>query len=313
MFLPNEIVLEVTNRCNLRCRHCHFHGAGARRTRPLGSMERKTWEKVLEELQSWSSPVNLLTHGAGEPLLYPGLYDLLCEAKQLSHVNVGYMSNGMLLDQRWASMLVDLQVDWLALSIDGVVPETHDHFRVNADLKLIEENVSRLIEEKTNRGSDLPVLNFNMVGYPEILDQTEDYVKKWLPYAGAVMISTFRPTGSRKLWDVAAPLPFRPCPLLYHQMVISYDGQVGLCCEDINLDVPLGSVSANSLEDIYNTSPRLLEYRRNHQRGEIENLALCADCHVWGGDAVLNRRKYKLGGMDIDHTISPAFQVFRKA
>lgn len=309
---PREIILEVTNKCNLRCRHCHFHGQDAERKRPLGSMKRDVWENIIEELASWPEPVALLTHGAGEPLVYPELYNLIRKVTQIPNVSVGFMTNGMLLDRTWAERLVSLQVDCIALSIDGVIPETHDYFRRNADLGIIESNVFRLIEEKGRRGSDLPLLNFNMVAYPEILDQTEDYVKKWLPHAGTVTISTFRPIGSRELWTGSPPFRFRPCPLLYHQMVVSWDGKAGLCCEDINLDVPLGDVTDNSLREIYNTSSSLLEYRRSHESGKIGNLALCRDCHIWGGNIELKRKRYELGGMDVEKVVSPAFQVHRK-
>lgn len=308
---PKEVILEVTNTCNLRCRHCHFHGQGAERKRPLGSMKREVWEKVIEELASWPEPVALVTHGAGEPLLYFELYHLIRKVAKIPNVSVGFMTNGMLLDRTWAERLVALQVDFIALSIDGVIPETHDYFRRHADLRIIEENVFRLIEEKRRQGSRLPVLNFNMVAYPEVLNQTEDYVKKWLPHAETVTISTFRPVGSRELWTGAPLFRFRPCPLLYHQMVVSWDGKAGLCCEDINLDVPLGDVTDNSLREIYNSSPMLLAYRRAHENGKIGNLTLCRDCHVWGGNIELKRKKYKLAGMTVERIDSPAFQVHR--
>jgi hypothetical protein len=275
-------------------------------------MDREVWGKVLDELRTWTAPVTLLPHGAGEPLLYRDLYDLLRAAKEIPQVNVGFMTNGMLLDGEWASRLVDLQVNWLALSVDGVVPETHDYFRGRANLELIEKNLGRLIEEKRSRESRLPVLLFNMVGYPEILDQARAYVARWLPHAERVTVATFRPVGSRRLWYGEPPVPLRPCPLLWSQMAIGFDGSVGLCCEDINLDVPLGSVLEKSLEELYNTAPHLLEYRRRHALGETGHLTLCSDCHVWGGDVVLSRRRFQVGAMVVEQVESPAFQEFRR-
>ncbi|MFZ0450685.1 MAG: radical SAM protein, partial [Desulfatiglandaceae bacterium] len=142
---PKEVILEVTNRCNLKCRYCHFHGIEALPGRPLGDMKRKTWENILMQIGEWPGPVTLMTHGAGEPLLYPDLSDLLQKAKKIPHLSVGFMTNGMLLDKSWVARLIELQIDWLALSIDGVVPETHDFFRRRADLRKIEENVMWLI------------------------------------------------------------------------------------------------------------------------------------------------------------------------
>jgi hypothetical protein len=61
-----------------------------------------------------------------------------------------------------------------------------------------------------------------MVGYPKNLDQSEDYVEKWIPYENTIMISEFRSIGSRRLWEDSSNVTFRPCPLFYQQLVVSY-------------------------------------------------------------------------------------------
>ncbi len=309
---PEEIILEVTNRCNLRCRYCHFHGMGAFPRRRPGDMERKTWENILMQIREWTTPVTLMAHGAGEPLLYADLPGLLQKAKETPHLSIGFMTNGMLLDKTWAARLIDLQVDWLALSIDGVVPETHDFFRRNGDLEKIEKNVMQLIEEKERRGSDRPFLHFNMVGYPEILTQSLDYARKWLSHAQDVTISKFRPVGSRRLWNGTSPVRERPCPLLYRQMVISYDGRAGLCCEDINLDVPMEDAHNAPLQETFRNSTRYRQYRQAHEKGRIQNLLLCRDCDIWGGDIPLNSEQIELNGMTVRKTSTPAFESYQR-
>lgn len=320
---PEEIILEVTNLCNLKCRFCHFHGEGAKRKRELGFMEPEIWEKILDEIQSWNRPCTILTHGAGEPLLYPHLEALLTKARQIPQLRVGFMTNGMLLTSEVAKMLIALKVDSIALSIDGIIHETHDHFRKNADLTLIEQNLEYLIAEKERSGSDYPAFTFNMVGYPEILEQEEGYVQKWLPYADSVMISKFRPVGSRKLWDSDALPSFIPCPLLYKQTVISIDGFMGLCCEDINLDVKAGNVLQDDLLALYNRSPILNRYRDVHeknrdniiscnQNSQIDDLKLCSDCHVWGAHIQVESEQKQIGGMKVSCEIYPSGKVYRK-
>ncbi len=309
---PQELIIEVTNHCNLRCRHCHFHAHKNLQGRKLGFMETSTWHKILDELKELNRPVCLMTHGAGEPLLYKYLYDLLEKAKENSFLSVGFMCNGMLLDKKQTDMLVDLQVDFIAFSVDGTRPETHDYFRVNAKLNQIEKNIQYLVEKKARQGSPFPAISFNMVGYPEILDQTTDYVRKWIPVAQSVTISTFRPIGSRKLWNDNKNITFKPCPLLWKQMVVAFDGRVGLCCEDINIDVPLGSLKKNSLHNIYNHSPELIRYRKRHQDNSLKGLRLCSDCHSWAGDVVLDNKVYSVDGLNVQRRITPAFTTFVK-
>jgi len=309
---PKEIILEVTNHCNLRCRHCHFHARKELRRRELGHMDSSIWKKVLEELKGLNRPVTLMTHGAGEPLLYKHIFKLLEEAKMNPLLSVGFMCNGMLLDKSSVDRLIDLQVDFIAFSVDGVNPETHDHFRINADLKRIEENINYLVDRKRKVNSPVPALHFNMVGYPEILDQSMDYVRKWLPESAALSIATFRPIGSRKLWNQEPGPDFKPCPLLWNQMVVTHDGRAGLCCEDINVDVSPGSVDRTGLGEIFNHSSKLNYYREKHMEGGLEGLRLCSDCHSWAGDMTLEEKDLIIDGMRIRKRTTPAFTTYTR-
>lgn len=309
---PQEVILEVTNACNLRCRHCHFHGDGAARRRPIGFMNPRLWNRVLEELSQWTHPVHLLTHGAGEPLLYPHLEELLSKATRLPLVQVGFMTNGMLLDAAWTEKLLDLQVDFLALSIDGVVPQTHDAMRRNASLELVEHHVRHLIERKRTTGSTKPKLSFNMVLYPHMTDQAEAFVDRWLPHAETITLATFRPIGSRKFWPPSqqAP-PFRPCSLLWKQCVIAWDGRMGLCCEDIHLEVPVGSLDKTPLLELFCHSHVLQHYRQAHSRVKTQELALCADCQVWAAETVLEEERQIRAGIPTLMVRTPAYRLFR--
>jgi hypothetical protein len=309
---PSEIILELTNLCNLKCRYCHFHGGDEPKRRTLSHMEERIWKKVLDEIDSWTQPVTLATHGAGEPLLYGQLESVLRRISEIPNVNAGFMTNAMRLDEQNIQLIMENNVKWLALSIDGVNPKTHDYFRVNARLDQIEANVIKLIEAKRRLGTDTPKLHFNMVGYPEILDQLQPYLLKWLPHASQVTLAAFRPIGSRHLWENRAPFVFQPCHLIEKQLVIGVNGEVGLCCEDIHIDVPLGNVLDQSILDIYNNSPKLVGYRSAHQEGKIDNLVLCRDCHVWACDKVTDRLSFTLGDMEIEETITPAYQLYQR-
>lgn len=309
-FYPREVILEVTNHCNLRCRHCHFHGQGTLKRRPLGHMSPHLWRRLLDELATWPQPVTLLTHGAGEPLLYPHLDELLDRAARIPHVRLGFMTNGMLLDSQWTERILAFRVDFLALSIDGVVPETHDAVRRNASLERIERNVVHLIERKTNSGSTTPRLSFNMVLYPHILDQGEAFVDRWIPYAESITLATFRPIGSRHLWAPSQAPPFQPCRLLWEQCVIAWDGRVGLCCEDIHMDVQTGSAVERPLAELFQHSPVLARYRQAHEMGRHDTLLLCNTCHVWGADIKLEQRREIRGGLPVSVVSTPAYRLY---
>ncbi len=307
MIYPEQIILEVTNHCNIRCRYCHFHGEGAKRKRPLGFIKEGLWKKVIEEIGHWPRQVTLMTHGAGEPLLYKKLPELLSFAKQYDNIYLGFMSNAMLFDNDWTQRTLDLGLDWLAFSVDGTDPEKHAYYRRGTDLKLIENHILHLIEEKEKRGSSKPYIMLNMVVYPGMEDEKERFVKKWIGLVDRVMLSQFRPVGSRRLWEGKAPVDFQPCPYVFRQCVISFDGKIGLCCEDINLDVEIGDVYKEDILHIFNNA-KINQIRELHKQGKLQEISLCATCHIWAAGITVEKRD--LGEIIYERT--PAFEAYAR-
>ncbi len=125
IYLPSQVILEVTSACNLCCKGCAIHGPQHYVTRPMGTMEEKVWRTAIADIGSWGREVNLTTHGGGEPLLHPRLKEILTFAISFPRLEIGFLTNGMLLDQDWSEFLVSLGLDWISFSIDGVFPETH--------------------------------------------------------------------------------------------------------------------------------------------------------------------------------------------
>lgn len=293
MILPNEIILETTNYCNLSCKYCHFHGPNAVCDREKGFITEKIWKKVIDEIGSWEKNCTLITHGAGEPMLYKDLDKLLVYAKKFKNLFVGFMTNGMLLDEDYIKFLFDIDLDWISFSIDGTDPELHGEYRKGSDLSKIESNLYNFIDMKKSKNRKNPLILLNMVVYPGFEHEKSKFIDKWINKVNKITLSKFRPLGSRKLWDEnECNFAFKPCKLLENQMVISYDGNVGLCCEDIFLNVNLGNVLTNKVADIYNCE-KIEDIRQAHNDGNLNNLILCSDCHAWGSDIILESKEYK--------------------
>ena len=276
---PTQVILEVTTACNLRCRGCAIHGPQKCVTRPLGTMKEVIWRRAIEEIGSWGQDVNLTTHGGGEPLLHPDLKHILRFATRFPNIKPGFLTNGMLLDRSWSEFLVSSGLDWVAFSVDGISPATHRLVRERSDLGVIERNICNLMELRARSPENRPRIMLNMVAYDELLDQKEAFIERWISRVDAVMISHFRNPPDSKRWpDV--PSRRRPCFLLWSQMVIAWDGRLGLCCEDFDIDVELGRVGTGSLIDAWN-GPVISGIRDAHMKGRADSIPLCSICDTW--------------------------------
>lgn len=118
-------VWEVTEACNLRCRHCHATSSVA------GPDELTTGEgyAMLGQLASMKR-FRMLAYSGGEPLVRPDIERLLARSKKLGLVNV-IATNGTLIDNSRARELKRLGVKGIAVSFDSTDSSIHNHIRRN--------------------------------------------------------------------------------------------------------------------------------------------------------------------------------------
>jgi MoaA/NifB/PqqE/SkfB family radical SAM enzyme len=119
---PGVLQVHPTQACNLRCRHCYSSSGPEEHAGLSVAALRDTIADAAAE-----GYVALSVSG-GEPLLYPGLTDLLVEARQRG-LAISVTTNGTLLDARRLDFLRG-RVDLLSISLDGV-PESHDRMRAS--------------------------------------------------------------------------------------------------------------------------------------------------------------------------------------
>src|SRR4051794_21704302 len=149
--LPRELQLEVTSACNLRCAMCLV------RYRPPvnkadGAMDLNLFYRLLDEVPGVQ---RLTLQGLGEPLLHPGLLDMIV-AGRARGARVGFNSNGTLLTADAAQRLVEAGLDWLHVSLDGATAATYEAIRERARLRTVLRNIEGLVHAKRWAGSTTP-------------------------------------------------------------------------------------------------------------------------------------------------------------
>lgn len=156
--LPEEVWLELTTRCNIvpPCAMCGYAIDDVRPTRR--DMDPRTWQALLPLLRQARS-VGL--HGAGEPLLYPFLGDLLA-ALRPSPAVVGFNSNGHLLTEDTSRRLVERGLGWISISLDAATAPTYLRIRRRSDFEPLLEKIKRLRETRDATGGPRPRIEINM-------------------------------------------------------------------------------------------------------------------------------------------------------
>ncbi len=124
MRTPRSLSIEITARCNLRCRYCYFFNNPAVEYRDLPADE---WLKFFDELGSLG--VMSVTLAGGEPFIRKDL-PLLVEGIVRNRMRFSFLSNGALIDDEIAAFIARTgRCEYVQVSVDGSCAEVHDSGR----------------------------------------------------------------------------------------------------------------------------------------------------------------------------------------
>ncbi|MGC2062327.1 MAG: radical SAM protein, partial [Thermodesulfovibrionales bacterium] len=138
---PRTYFLELTNHCNLRCSMCNFHSPEVLQRREKGFMQKDLAFRLLDEMAAFSPEKPWVAlHGAGEPLLYKPLPEILTHGVSLG-LDIGFLTNAVLLNPQMSGKILDTGLSWVGFSIDGINRDTFNKYRCGADYDLVVGNV----------------------------------------------------------------------------------------------------------------------------------------------------------------------------
>jgi MoaA/NifB/PqqE/SkfB family radical SAM enzyme len=133
-----KIYIEPTNQCNLSCRTCIRNAWDE----PMGQMAEATFERIVDDLQSFDPRPSIFFGGFGEPLSHPQIVEMVYRATKVSD-RVELITNGMLLTEERSRALIQAGLSTLWVSVDGVTPESYADVRLGAALPDIFENITK--------------------------------------------------------------------------------------------------------------------------------------------------------------------------
>lgn len=120
---PLLVVWNITNRCNLSCKHCY---QDAIRKRGPEELNRKEKIDVVDQLAD--NLVPMIALAGGEPMVDPDLWSVL-ERAQHRGIYVTLATNGTMLTPQNCERLQMFGVKYVEISLDSLDPSIHDDFR----------------------------------------------------------------------------------------------------------------------------------------------------------------------------------------
>ncbi|MFC1809255.1 radical SAM protein, partial [Candidatus Omnitrophota bacterium] len=119
--MPLVAKIEVTTRCNLACSMCATSFFDKKRA----DISLKTFMKLRSVFPYLLSAY---LYGIGEPLLHPDLPEMV-DTLIDEGVNVGIITNGILINKQMAEKWIERGLYKLSISIDGATKKTYEKIR----------------------------------------------------------------------------------------------------------------------------------------------------------------------------------------
>jgi radical SAM protein with 4Fe4S-binding SPASM domain len=301
----------LTERCNLRCRHCYQTGAGPEELSLVEIGE--VLAEVREMLSAWSDSYQLefspsFNVTGGEPFLRRDLFEILAALTEPGF-EVYLLSNGTLIDQARAGKLAELGIKGVQVSIEGP-EEVHDSIRGRGSFAASRRGIGHLLDAglQVTLNATLSELNGadldGMVGIAGELGAQRLGFSRLVPSGrGAGLVARMlAPQSLRRIYEsipalepgnlkivtgdpVAAQMSDQGgrgdlgsvatsgCAAGISGLTILPDGTVTPCRR---LPLPLGNVRRDSLREIWAGSEILNRLRdRSQYRGR------CGSCPKW--------------------------------
>jgi len=273
--VPQEIIVEVTNRCNLRCLMC------VRTYRDIKEKDLSLDEFgiLLENIPFQTEQISFA--GLGEPLLNPGLSFMIEQCQKRGLKSVLY-TNAVLLNARPSTDLIKAGLSAIVISFDGADASTYEYYRRGAKFAEVRSNILNFLKIKRTLGSSVTV-EMQLIILKRTIPEIKSFLRVWsLPGINSVRIKNdhMRVLKEDDLKDsVILAKRQGMCAMPWRgPATIDVKGDVYPCCVGSEHNLILGNIFKESMECLWNSS--LANELRSNFAVRGFKLSSCKGCYI---------------------------------
>lgn len=267
---PLHLDIEATCMCNLRCPFC------ATTYEPKGDqgfMSLETFKKIIDEgAREGLCAIKLNSGVRGEPLLNKFLPEMVAYAKSKGILDVYFNTNATLLTPEIGRKLIQVQLDRLSISLEGIDAQTYERYRVGAKFDQVFQNIKNFMEIRREMGAAKPLVRIQTVALPELAPTLSAYQDFWSKIVDEVALIDYKDYSRRH--DVVGEWA---CPTPWQRMTVRWDGTISVCQERPDF-YDLGNIDQGiSIKEVWR-GKAMEEIRTLHKKGQSHLVKMCSGC-----------------------------------
>lgn len=284
---PNDIMIEITNNCNLNCATCYVH----RDWRKKEFMSFDFFKEIIDQIPDrYNKTISLYNYW--EPLLHKEIAHFIRYAKDSGIKNIKIATNWHLLTKKMSVDLITSKLDYISISIDWVNQESYENFRISWNLKTVINNIINLVRLR-DRLANNPIIEIQFIitneNYKD-LDKIEKLSRKlWVDILKLKRIEI-----TEKEWEyLDPPAEFSRykknlktknyCNKPKESIVVNVDWKLLPCCyiTDRYLETHnLWNVKNNTIANLLKEKDDFIEKITSNKK----LIDYCKDCNEWNNE-----------------------------
>lgn len=275
---PPILQIEPTNVCNADCICC----PSSRSSRPRGHMEFSLFRRIIDEASKIGvNSIFLFLHG--EPMLHSKIVNMLRYIK-MNGLSFHLTTNGITFDERKIRAIFRSGVDngdHVSFSIQGASKEVHDKITRRKSYEKVVNNIRLFLDLRRELNVKGPIIETVFYIMPENRHEAHRYFQKWSGVVDHVRLSgeISQSFAQYKQDTETSIVRTTACVNLWQKMTIGWNGDVILCCNDVDGELILGNLDEQSISEVWN-SKKLLAIKRIHKQKQFERIPLCHTCDM---------------------------------
>ncbi len=272
---PDHIDIESSSACNMKCPMCFTTTDEYKESVTLTNMKFELFKKIVDECVERGA-FSIRLSWRGEPTLNPRYVDMARYAKSRGIKEVSSLTNLLKMTPEMFEELVDIQMDWLTISFDGL-GDTYNKIRHPAKFEDAVEKIRQFSEIKKRKGSRKPVIKIQGI-WPAVKENPQAFYNTFRDIADQVAVNPLLDY-LRKDTDIVYRDNFT-CPLPWQRFAVGADGKVGLCAHDEMGHQIMGDVNKQTIHEIWN-GPAMSALRKAHvEHTAVKQYEACRSCFL---------------------------------
>lgn len=281
---PRRLTIELTSFCNLTCFMCPRKYL----TGNHGLMSEELFLKIVDEIEG--QPIDaVVPFFRGEPLMHPGFIGMIRLLREKTDAELQLATNALLLNEDISRELLGLGIHFISFSIDALSKETYEKIRGGGEFDTVMHNVKTFLKMRDDCSLYATKVQISATENVYNTSELPAFVDYWRNQVDRVRIYPQHSDGGEfgRLKNQSycrKPSSRQPCMKPFRDIVIYYDGKVGLCNHDWDPQDhgSLGSIKGHSIEEIWH-NPIYQDVRYRHLNHQWDGISPCNSCDHWVG------------------------------